>query len=1039
MADHYTPEPLSGKLETYKSNVYGKEESYNSTAADIGNEINQCATSFQEAASTISGAVQDAQGKTLTQCLTLVTDACTRMKDSIVSEVASIGGKCCEVDGILDEIKAKQDYVSSLTKSLWIEEAWDDLGHFFAGHWNNSNHGLAKAANEEIKQLIKLAESQLDAIAGASGSIELGINSSNMVSGGSLGAYSSFNDNYSFNRQQWIDANPIAHLNVLQQAGCVVAGAVESVVKVGEGIVDVALTAAAGVTSLITGNDDNWFRQAAEYDLAGKVGDGLSTALTLGTVSNEQYHESAGRSVGNFAGSVVAHGALWASGLGILSAAAVGGNSMEKHLQNGETVGGSFVSGLWDGTKAYAIGHVFSAVGGKVMPHLSNWANTSSNILARGYRAAATSFGSGWGSNSLGTKIVSVVASPVRGVVKGLGKAITGGSDLLTRTVGATRVGSALISADRAVSQGFENVLDKGIDTAKNVVQRGREAVGRTAGAEGDGAIDVTNQGDAAAEKLKARVEANEAAMNSGKGNMSQTSGDMRPAASDLGAPTAEDSIFNELSDEKFLIEQYKAAKGILDNPASSPADQAWARGVIKDANTTVATGKVTLENTLSDPAATTTTTSTASAGRTLPASGDTISASELDDAFSIMDNPSASAADRAWAKNVIDMADNYTRPTTEMGPADSMLNEHAPARITGATTDALESGRTTASATTGNTQPLNYEDYVPTQIETAEGTLGYEPAQFMDDVPTTARAASTQPLNYEDYVPTQIETAEGTLGYEPAQFMDDVPKTARVASTQPLNYEDYVPTQIETAEGTLGYEPAQFMDDAATTARVGIPGTEAKMSYNEAQANIRQLTQDGFSPSTYDPTDPFEVEQYKLWHDSAATIADTYPGGKTATLRQNSNWYSNAENAANYYADEFLAGNDGAWEPFADNVYRVARIDGSSTNGSTSVTQPPISVQPTIPQATPTVTVGPTTPPVTPTVTTGPTTPPVTPTVTVGPTTPPVTPAVTATVTPTPTVTTTAGSDGYFNPGVLVGAYDEYIKNTRGQQGQES
>ncbi len=488
MGGCYTPEPLSKKLQTYKANVMGNERSYTDKAGEISNYINTAQNTIDTAKGDIASSISDAQGADCVAAMELVSQACSRLKQSIVSDIGGICSKCEEVDEVIRDIEKKQQEASNIPRSLWIEEAWDDVGHFIAGHWNNSNHGKFKKLNEEIIQSIKLAESQIDAIANASYSIELGIKATQDGSV-DIGPYSGFSDNYSFSQEKWLAENPIAHLNILQQAGCVVAGAVESVVKAGEGIVDTVLTVAAGVTSLITGDDNNWFRQAAAFDFAGMVGDAAASVLTLGTVSKEQYHESAGRSIGNLAGSVVVHGALWASGLGILSAVSIAGNSMEKHLQNEkETVGGALLSGLWDGTKAYVTGHVLSAVGGKILPKLSNWAQNSTNILARGYRAAATSFGKGWGANSLGTKIVSAVASPIRGTVKLLGNAISGGKDILTKTIGATKVGSALITADKAVSNAFNNVLDKGIEGAKTLTGKAKTALGRS----GDGAIDVT-------------------------------------------------------------------------------------------------------------------------------------------------------------------------------------------------------------------------------------------------------------------------------------------------------------------------------------------------------------------------------------------------------------------------------------------------------------------------------------------------------------------------------------------------------------------
>ena len=993
MGGCYTPEPLSKKLQTYKANVMGNEGTYTEKAGEISNYINTAQNTIDTAKGDIASSINDAQGADCVAAMELVSQACSRLKQSIVSDIGGICSKCEEVDKVIIEIEKKQQEASNIPRSLWIEEAWDDLGHFIAGHWNNSNHGKFKKLNDEIIQSIKLAESQIDAIANASYSIELGIKATQDGSV-DIGPYSGFSDNYSFSQEQWLSENPIAHLNILQQTGCAVAGAVESVVKAGEGIVDAVLTVAAGVTSLITGNDDNWFRQAAEFDFAGMVGDAAASVLTLGTVSKEQYHESAGRAVGSFVGSVVVHGALWASGLGILSAVSIAGNSMEKHLQNKETVGGALVSGLWDGTKAYVTGHVLSAVGGKILPKLSNWAQNSTNILARGYRAAATSFGSGWGANSLGTKIVSAVASPVRGTVKALGHAITGGKDILTKTIGATKVGSALVTADKAVSNAFDSALDRGIEGAKTLTGKAKTALGRSS-TTGDGAIDVTGESsepgtlerqkaleeelmknDAAykeaakTDEFAERIANNDAAMNSKSGSLNSSTGEMnRPATSD-GAPRAENSVFNEMSDGEFLKTQYDAAKGILDNPASTAADKAWARGVIEDVKASVATGKVTLDNTLSNPPATVTA-DTSTVGRT------------------------AAAADTSTV------------------------------------------GRTTSA------DSLNWEDYVPSKIETAEGTLGHDMMAELPDASTPYRAdasavgrtASADSLKWEDYVPSQIETAEGTLGHDMMAELPDAPVAANTASNNtPLNWEDYVPSQIESAEGTLGYDMMAELPDAPATAsastpttptapsspsgttpgytpritgaeNVGLPAADSSMTWKEAESNLKWIkeTFPDFDPAGWKAdaaTNPVMSDVADLWERSTGTVAGKIPADSQVALKQGGNWYQNAENMAKVAGYEYLGnGNKAAWGDYTDAVYDIARLNGDGFATTSGGTTPPG---------------GGKTPP------SGPA---------VARTDPPITePTIT-----TPTVTKT--DDIYtFNPGPIVGAYDEHVKNTRGQ-----
>ena len=153
MADCYEPVPLSAKLNKYKSNAYHNESKFKSAASDISQEVDSAIRPYEDAINTISSASSDAQAKTMAEGLTLIKQACSVMRDSMVNELDSICGQCDKVDGKLDEIDAKQKFVAGLTKSSWIESAWDDFGHFITGHWNNSHHGQAKKANQEIEQI----------------------------------------------------------------------------------------------------------------------------------------------------------------------------------------------------------------------------------------------------------------------------------------------------------------------------------------------------------------------------------------------------------------------------------------------------------------------------------------------------------------------------------------------------------------------------------------------------------------------------------------------------------------------------------------------------------------------------------------------------------------------------------------------------------------------------------------------------------------------------------------------------------------------
>ncbi len=454
MGGFYTPEPLSAKLIKYKDNVYGKESTFTSAADGIASEINSANTDFSSAASGVSGSVQDAQGAALTSCLSLVSEACVRMGTSVTSDIGAICAKCTGVDGTLDEIMDLQDKASKIPRSLWIEEAWDDLGHFIAGHWNNSNHGQFQKLNQEIQQKIKLCEAKIDAIAQASYQISLGIDHSNMVQGGSLGSYVSFDSVYSFNEQQWLNDNPIVNLNILQQAGCLVVGAVEGVGKIVEGIVDCGATLVGGVVSAI-GSLFNWdaAKKAADsikgFVQEDWVGKGAAAVGKLITGSEAGYKNSLGAKAGNFVGSAVGHGVLWCiPGGALISAASIAGNKMEQEFQNGNSYGGAIFKGALYGAASYGLG--------KALPHVMNGAST----VAKNATAKAGAFLAKHPTLNAVTKVVS---APIRWAGRGASKVLNAYNKTVTSIAG--KVTGSSWYQNSTVAQRLANA-EKAIDNA---------------------------------------------------------------------------------------------------------------------------------------------------------------------------------------------------------------------------------------------------------------------------------------------------------------------------------------------------------------------------------------------------------------------------------------------------------------------------------------------------------------------------------------------------------------------------------------------
>ncbi len=986
MGGYYDQLELTPKLKKYKANVMGNEGTFENQAGTIGTTVDNANLKFKTASDTVGATCKDPQGNTAVAMLGLVSQASSRMHDSVINDVGAICAQCRLIDPQIEQIEKDMQTANNIPRDRLVVEAWDEFQRkVFTGSHNGSNYGRYCAIRDRVKHDMQQLEAHIASIAQSSYNIDLGITAASLASG-ALGPYTSFSDTFSFTKQQWEDENPMVSLTIWQEAGCAVVGAVESVVKVVEGVADAALTVVGGVVSLFTGNDDNWFRRAAQYDVAGTLGKGMASVIG---VDAKAYEASIGRKIGNFTGSVVAHGVLWATGVGaVISAVSIAGNSMERNLQDGKTIGEALWRGTLDGAISYVGGRVLQSVGSKIMPKITNWVKSSNNILARTIKAGATSF-KDWGSLSLGGKVVSAVVSPLRGYIKGVGSAIKTGAKWLSPKFTAlgehSKIFKKVIDADAA----FAAKVDRGVDRAFEAVKNAKAA--------------VSSKVHSATDKLK-------------NSKLGQKVSDVKAKVSDT-ASKVKNSVKSAASKAKAKI----TGKTGAETAATSDTGSAVKKGASPAGDTGAKTAKVGTEGgakptgtesgakptgtesgakpTGTETGAKPTGTTAEGAGSGSPSPGgdgggatarkvptaETLTADDLDEAFRINSPDSgATQAEHEWANKVLDVADDATRPATQMGAADGKLNQHAPADITGAPDAAHPSESAFAqneggihqssggmSQSAGGTKgslertsqlyseavakgdtaaAARYKASMAEQMKTLAGDPSY---QSFNKVGTETKAfgtewnggnATTNAANPANRAPrtaaqSMFNTAEPATTSSTATLSTGSPSTSAATSSAAAPAGGTPPSG---GSKIPGYEPRITGAD-----NVGMPGLSPdapKMTYSQAEAEIKMLTQDmGFNPQNWDPLDPLELEMAGRYHDALATMANTVPGNADVVLKQGGNWYQNAENMAKVAGYDFLAnGNNAAWGDYTDSIYTLGRIPG---NGYTTPPpgQPPI------------------------------------------------------------------------------------------------
>ncbi len=523
--------PLSSNLSTFKGVYDGSFSNMRSKQSDISNTLSEVINSIDSAINGFTTAGSDSQITSLKSCLTLAKDGTERVKSHVDGDLTNLFSNGDEVRGndsgqeIIGEIVKLINDGKNWKESFW-QRVWNAIREIFTDEYIENDQAKIDRANQRIDHLNKKGEAQLAAMSSAINSVAFGV-AGNMKNGGSLGTSITYEEQYEFNAEAWEQANPEVHLNILQQAGCAVVGAVEGVAHVAEGILDVGATALAGVVSWFNADAGQAIADFAARDLSAETAAGLMD-ITSGItgITGDAYLASGGRRLGRGAGELVAHGALWLTGGGaILSAVSIAGNSMESNLQAGNGIGRSFFTGAVTGVASYALGKAGQAIASK----FAGWAtgSGSTTVIGKVYNAAAKAITTPFkDAHGLGGKLVSIVTSPLRFT----GNMMQRGANFINRTVGTTGAFQVLNRADAAASGTFNRLFH---------VNSGATGATRVSGDGGAGdATRTPADGD-----LASTVDANKLS----RGSMT-ADGRYHPAANTNGAPTdAASSAFNNM------------------------------------------------------------------------------------------------------------------------------------------------------------------------------------------------------------------------------------------------------------------------------------------------------------------------------------------------------------------------------------------------------------------------------------------------------------------------------------------------------------
>lgn len=295
---------IPDRLETFYNTFNGKIDSLISSNNDLGVSLRTIKDGYVNVVSGVRSAWTDGNNADSINNLNLISSAVDRVAESSNSDFSSFLNEIKNVVNYVDDIKGKVDSVNSLKGEETIngKKVANDQAKIINGEG-------------EINVMIRNAQGKLDALSRGLNDVTLGIKG-NMVTGGSLGSYNRFN--YSFVEEKYVPNRSLSYDDDSQSSdyipsgssstytntssgtgfigaiGAFALGAVESVLKLGEGIVDAGATIVGNVVSLC-GGDSKGIEAFIKEEHVNNMFD------NIGIMNEHSFARSAGNVVGDVA------------------------------------------------------------------------------------------------------------------------------------------------------------------------------------------------------------------------------------------------------------------------------------------------------------------------------------------------------------------------------------------------------------------------------------------------------------------------------------------------------------------------------------------------------------------------------------------------------------------------------------------------------------------------------------------------------------------------------------------------------------------
>lgn len=315
---------LSARVNNFYLAVAPTISSINSAASTLSTDTNSVSNDYLvKALDGIAAGWKDSNSAGTKANCGLIIDAVQRLKTSVDSDLLPCIEKCQEVITKIDTMIAEYNKAvnNNWQDGCWIENVWTDfvngIAQTFTGRkWIENDHAAIVSFNQKMEHDNSEVERMIDAIKNGMSGVSLGI-VGNMTNNGSLGSYNMFQ--YNFTSQEFHESNWVT--DVAWFTGGVVVGAAETVLKLGEGIVDAGATLVADVISLFGGDASgvvSWIRT----DHVGDAVDKFTESVWW--LDTDAAHS--GRSIGNKAGDAAIYAGVVA--LGAAATAATGGSAL---------------------------------------------------------------------------------------------------------------------------------------------------------------------------------------------------------------------------------------------------------------------------------------------------------------------------------------------------------------------------------------------------------------------------------------------------------------------------------------------------------------------------------------------------------------------------------------------------------------------------------------------------------------------------------------------------------------------------------------